>query len=76
MALRLGIAWNMCLRCKGGRAKQFMKMRVPMAHLNETQLRLTMYGLESTTVEQADHYKTLREFFDDPRGFVEAAIEG
>jgi len=52
-----------------------MKMRVPMAHLNETQLRLTMYGLESTTVEQTNH-KTLREFFDDPRGFVEAAIEG
>jgi predicted ATPase len=32
------------------------------------------YGSEPTTVEQTDHYKALREFFDDPRGFVEAAI--
>jgi hypothetical protein len=26
-------------------------------------------------VEQTDHAKSLREFFDDPRGFVETAIE-
>jgi hypothetical protein len=26
------------------------------------------------TVEQTDHTKPLREFLDDPRGFVEAAI--
>jgi hypothetical protein len=30
--------------------------------------------LEPTTVEQTDHYKALREFCDDPKGFVEAAI--
>ena len=35
---------------------------------------LRHYGLEPTTVESTDHYKTLREFFEDPRGFVEAAI--
>jgi predicted ATPase len=45
-----------------------------MAYPNATLLRLTKYGLEPTTVEQTDHYKALREFFDDPRGFVEAAI--
>jgi len=45
-----------------------------MAYPNATLLRLTKYGLEPTTVEQTDHYKTLREFFDDPRGFVEAAL--
>jgi predicted ATPase len=45
-----------------------------MAYPNATLLRLTKYGLEPTTVESTDHYKTLREFFDDPRGFVEAAI--
>ncbi|HLZ00906.1 MAG TPA: AAA family ATPase [Bradyrhizobium sp.] len=45
-----------------------------MAYPNATLLRLTKYGLEPTTVEQTDHYKTLREFFDDPKGFVEAAI--
>jgi predicted ATPase len=45
-----------------------------MAYPHATLLRLTKYGLEPTTVEQTDHYKALREFFDDPKGFVEAAI--
>jgi predicted ATPase len=45
-----------------------------MAYPDATLLRLTKYGLEPTTVEQTDHYKALREFFDDPKGFVEAAI--
>ena len=45
-----------------------------MAYPNATLLRLTKYGLEPTTVESTDHYKTLREFFEDPKGFVEAAI--
>jgi hypothetical protein len=33
------------------------------------------WDLESETAEQTDHYKAMREFFDDPRGFVEAATE-
>jgi hypothetical protein len=33
------------------------------------------YALEPVTVEQTDHYKVMREFCDDPAGFVEAAIE-
>jgi predicted ATPase len=45
-----------------------------MAYPDATLLRLTKYGLEPTTVKETDHYKALREFFDDPRGFVEAAI--
>jgi predicted ATPase len=45
-----------------------------MAYPNATLLRLSKYGLKSVTVEQADHTKSPREFFDDPRGFVEAAI--
>jgi predicted ATPase len=45
-----------------------------MAYPNARLLRLTKYGLEPTTVEQTDHYKSLREFFEDPRGFVQAAI--
>jgi predicted ATPase len=45
-----------------------------MAYPNATLLRLTKNGPEPTTVEQTDHYKAMREFFDDPRGFVEAAI--
>ena len=45
-----------------------------MAYPNATLLRLTKYGLEPTTVKETDHYKALREFFDDPEGFVQAAI--
>ena len=46
-----------------------------MAYPNATLLQLTRGGLEPTTVEATDHYKSLREFFTDPKGFVEAAIE-
>jgi predicted ATPase len=49
-----------------------MLMAYPGARL----LRLTKYGLEPVSVEQTDHYKVMREFCDDPAGFVEAAIEG
>jgi predicted ATPase len=45
-----------------------------MAYPNATLLGPSKYGLEPITVEQTDHYKAMREFFDDPRGFVEAAI--
>jgi hypothetical protein len=34
---------------------------------------LTKIGLDSESVEQADHDKVMREFCDDPAGFVEAA---
>jgi predicted ATPase len=47
-----------------------MLMAYPGARL----LRLTKYGLDPVTVEQTDHYKVMREFCDDPAGFVEAAI--
>jgi hypothetical protein len=40
-----------------------------------SRLRLTKYGLEPVTVEATDHYKIMREFCDDPAGFVEATIE-
>jgi predicted ATPase len=45
-----------------------------MAYPNATLLRLTKYGLEPTTVEATDHYRAMREFFEDPKGFVAAAI--
>ena len=44
-----------------------------MAYPNARLSRLK-YGLEPVTVEQTDHYKVMREFCDDPAGFVEAAI--
>jgi predicted ATPase len=45
-----------------------------MAYPDARLLRLSKYGLEPVTVEQTDHYKVMREFCDDPKGFVEAAI--
>jgi predicted ATPase len=48
-----------------------MLMAYPEARL----LRLTKYGLDPVTVKETDHYKVMREFCDDPAGFVEAAIE-
>src|ERR1700720_1400744 len=47
-----------------------MLMAYPGARL----LRLTKYGLEPVSVEQTDHYKVMREFCDDPAGFVEAVM--
>src|ERR1700716_4152865 len=46
-----------------------------MAYPNARLLRLSKYGLDPVTVEQTDHYKVMREFYDDPAGFVEATIE-
>jgi predicted ATPase len=48
---------------------------VLMAYPNARLLRLTKYGLEPVTVAETDHYKVMREFCDDPAGFVEAAIK-
>ena len=48
-----------------------MLMAYPQARL----LRLTKYGLEAVTVRETDHYKVMREFCEDPEGFVQAAIE-
>jgi predicted ATPase len=48
-----------------------MLMAYPGARL----LRLSKYALEPVTVEQTDHYKVMREFYQDPTGFVEAVID-
>ena len=46
-----------------------------MAYPNARLLRLSKYGLEPVTVRETDHYKVMREFCEDPDGFVEAVIE-
>ena len=46
-----------------------------MAYPNARLLRLSKHGLEAVTVRETDHYKVMREFCDDPDGFVQAAIE-
>src|SRR5436190_17416050 len=45
-----------------------------MAYPNAQLMRLTKYGLEPVTVEATDHYRIMREFCDDPAGFVEAVV--
>jgi predicted ATPase len=47
---------------------------VLMAYPNATLLRLTKYGLEPVAVQDTDHFKAMREFCDDPQGFVEAVF--
>jgi predicted ATPase len=46
-----------------------------MAYPNARLLRLSKYGLEPVSVKETDHYKVMREFCEDPAGFVEAVIE-
>jgi predicted ATPase len=48
-----------------------MLMAYPGAQL----LRLTKYGLEPVTVKETDHFRVMREFCYDPKGFVEAVFE-
>lgn len=45
-----------------------------MAYPNARLMRLTKSGLEPVTVEETDHYRVMREFCADPRGFVEATL--
>lgn len=46
-----------------------------MAYPNATLLRLSKGGLEPVSLKSTDHYRLLRQFCEDPEGFVEAAIE-
>ena len=47
---------------------------VLMAYPDARLLRLSKYGLEPVSVEETDHFNVMREFYDDPAGFVEGAI--
>jgi predicted ATPase len=47
---------------------------VLMAYPGARLLRLTKYGLEPVSVEATDHYRIMREFCDDPAGFVDAVL--
>jgi predicted ATPase len=61
---------------KSKRCQVIMATHSPvlMAYPNATLLQFTKYGLEPTTLRQTDHYRAMREFCSDPKGFVEAAI--
>jgi predicted ATPase len=45
-----------------------------MAYPNARLLRLTKDGLEPVSVEETEHFKLMREFCDDPNGFVEGVM--
>jgi predicted ATPase len=45
-----------------------------MAYPNATLLRLTKGGLEQVAVQDTDHFKAMRDFCDDPKGFVQAVF--
>ena len=43
-----------------------------MAYPNARLLKLTKYGLEQTTLEDTDHFRLMREFFQSPKEFLDA----
>jgi predicted ATPase len=47
-----------------------MLMAYPGARL----LRLSKYGLEPVTVEDTDHYRLMREFWSDPKAFIDTML--
>jgi predicted ATPase len=61
---------------RSGNCQVIMATHAPMlmAYPNARLLRLGKYGLEPVAVEQTDHYRVMREFCADPRGFVEATL--
>ena len=61
-----------------GHCQVIMATHAPMlmAYPNARLLRLTKGGLDPVTVEETDHFRLLREFCQDPTGFVEGAIAG
>ena len=59
-----------------GHCQVIMATHAPMlmAYPNATLLRLTKDGLEQVSVKDTDHYRVVREFCDDPKGFVETVL--
>ena len=59
-----------------GHCQIIMATHAPMlmAYPGATLLRLTKYGLEPTAVKDTDHFRLMREFCEDPKGFVDMAI--
>lgn len=47
---------------------------VLMAYPNAQLLRLTKHGLEPVSLRETDHFKVMRDFYDDPSGFIAMAL--
>ena len=45
-----------------------------MAYPDARLLRLTKHGLEPVRLQETDHFRSMREFCADPKGFVDAAL--
>lgn len=45
-----------------------------MACPDATLLRVTKYGLEPTTLRETDHFRLMREFYQDPEGFIDSML--
>jgi predicted ATPase len=45
-----------------------------MAYPGARLLRLSKYGLDPVTLKDTDHFRVMREFCDDPAGFMEAVM--
>jgi predicted ATPase len=48
---------------------------VLMAYANARLLQLGKYGLEPVSVEDTDHFRLMREFWNDPQGFIWTMME-
>jgi predicted ATPase len=48
-----------------------MLMAYPGARL----LHLSKYGFELVSVEETEHYRLMREFWNDPAAFIETMLE-
>jgi len=46
-----------------------------MAYPEAQLLRLTKGGLDPVTVEETDHFRLMREFWHDPKGFIQATMD-
>jgi predicted ATPase len=62
---------------EGRRCQVIMATHAPilMACAGATLLRLSKYGLEPVSLEDTDHFRLMREFFNDPQGFLQMMMD-
>ena len=62
---------------RSGLTQVIMATHAPilMAYPNATLLRLTKHGLEPVALEETDHFRLMREFFQSPSVFLESMVD-
>jgi predicted ATPase len=62
---------------QSGIAQVIMATHSPMlmAYPHARLLEVTKYGLTEVQVESTEHYRLMREFWSDPRGFIETMLD-